>query len=87
MGPPYSLSSFLLKMPEFEFLCVQIGPRMTLQLIKVEEGLGQGNVLYHSFSKYCGSSVLILLVLGSRTKNIDGGIFKNISPMVLYSMT
>uniref|UniRef100_A0A8C6YGD7 Peter pan homolog n=1 Tax=Naja naja TaxID=35670 RepID=A0A8C6YGD7_NAJNA len=27
----------------------EIGPRMTLQLIKVEEGLGQGNVLYHSF--------------------------------------
>ncbi|XP_050780774.1 suppressor of SWI4 1 homolog isoform X2 [Gopherus flavomarginatus] len=27
----------------------EIGPRMTLQLIKVEEGLNQGNVLYHSF--------------------------------------
>ncbi|KAM9263959.1 uncharacterized protein RDI95_013709 [Morus bassanus] len=27
----------------------EIGPRMTLQLIKVEEGLAQGNVLYHSF--------------------------------------
>ncbi|XP_060095915.1 suppressor of SWI4 1 homolog [Heteronotia binoei] len=27
----------------------EIGPRMMLQLIKVEEGLGQGNVLYHSF--------------------------------------
>ncbi|CAM4611184.1 unnamed protein product [Lepidochelys kempii] len=27
----------------------EIGPRMTLQLIKVEEGLSQGNVLYHSF--------------------------------------
>ncbi|XP_054663759.1 suppressor of SWI4 1 homolog [Grus americana] len=25
----------------------EIGPRMTLQLIKVEEGLAQGNVLYH----------------------------------------
>lgn len=24
---------------------------MTLQLIKVEEGLAQGNVLYHGFSK------------------------------------
>lgn len=29
---------------------------MTLQLIKVEEGLGQGNVLYHSFSEYPGIS-------------------------------
>ncbi|XP_015284038.1 PREDICTED: suppressor of SWI4 1 homolog, partial [Gekko japonicus] len=27
----------------------EIGPRMKLQLIKVEEGFGQGNVLYHSF--------------------------------------
>ncbi|XP_059588201.1 suppressor of SWI4 1 homolog isoform X2 [Alligator mississippiensis] len=27
----------------------EIGPRLTLQLVKVEEGLGQGNVLYHSF--------------------------------------
>ncbi|XP_054831772.1 suppressor of SWI4 1 homolog [Eublepharis macularius] len=27
----------------------EIGPRMKLQLIKVEEGLGQGSVLYHSF--------------------------------------
>ncbi|KAM9514165.1 suppressor of SWI4 1 homolog [Guaruba guarouba] len=27
----------------------EIGPRMTLRLIKVEEGLAQGNVLYHGF--------------------------------------
>uniref|UniRef100_A0A8B9VFI9 Brix domain-containing protein n=2 Tax=Anatinae TaxID=2068716 RepID=A0A8B9VFI9_9AVES len=27
----------------------EIGPRMTLQLVKVEEGLAQGNVLFHSF--------------------------------------
>ncbi|KAM6038300.1 uncharacterized protein VSU04_015746 [Chlamydotis macqueenii] len=27
----------------------EIGPRMTLRLVKVEEGLAQGNVLYHSF--------------------------------------
>ncbi|XP_048343608.1 suppressor of SWI4 1 homolog isoform X2 [Sphaerodactylus townsendi] len=27
----------------------EIGPRMRLQLVKVEEGLGQGNVLYHHF--------------------------------------
>lgn len=26
----------------------EIGPRMTLQLIKIEEGMGEGNVLYHS---------------------------------------
>ncbi|XP_035427602.1 suppressor of SWI4 1 homolog isoform X2 [Cygnus atratus] len=27
----------------------EIGPRMTLQLVKVEEGLAQGDVLFHSF--------------------------------------
>uniref|UniRef100_A0A8V0XH08 Peter pan homolog n=1 Tax=Gallus gallus TaxID=9031 RepID=A0A8V0XH08_CHICK len=27
----------------------EIGPRLTLQLVKVEEGLAQGEVLYHSF--------------------------------------
>uniref|UniRef100_A0A8C7XGR4 Peter pan homolog n=1 Tax=Oryzias sinensis TaxID=183150 RepID=A0A8C7XGR4_9TELE len=26
----------------------EIGPRMTLQLIKIQEGMGDGNVLYHS---------------------------------------
>uniref|UniRef100_A0A8D2PE98 Brix domain-containing protein n=1 Tax=Zosterops lateralis melanops TaxID=1220523 RepID=A0A8D2PE98_ZOSLA len=28
----------------------EIGPRLTLQLVKVEEGLGQGNVLYHGLA-------------------------------------
>uniref|UniRef100_H2ZW53 Peter pan homolog n=1 Tax=Latimeria chalumnae TaxID=7897 RepID=H2ZW53_LATCH len=28
---------------------VIIGPRMTLQLVKIEEGLSEGDVLYHSF--------------------------------------
>ncbi|XP_064416735.1 suppressor of SWI4 1 homolog [Latimeria chalumnae] len=27
----------------------EIGPRMTLQLVKIEEGLSEGDVLYHSF--------------------------------------
>ncbi|XP_046690976.1 suppressor of SWI4 1 homolog isoform X2 [Silurus meridionalis] len=26
----------------------EIGPRMTLQLVKIVEGMGEGNVLYHS---------------------------------------
>uniref|UniRef100_A0A9L0IAB5 Peter pan homolog n=1 Tax=Equus asinus TaxID=9793 RepID=A0A9L0IAB5_EQUAS len=30
-------------------LSLQIGPRMTLQLIKIQEGVGEGNVLFHSF--------------------------------------
>ncbi|XP_029015641.1 suppressor of SWI4 1 homolog [Betta splendens] len=27
----------------------EIGPRMTLQLVKIEEGLAEGNIIYHSF--------------------------------------
>uniref|UniRef100_A0A672FHA3 Peter pan homolog n=1 Tax=Salarias fasciatus TaxID=181472 RepID=A0A672FHA3_SALFA len=27
----------------------EIGPRMTLQLTKIQEGMGEGNILYHSF--------------------------------------
>ncbi|XP_023677487.1 suppressor of SWI4 1 homolog [Paramormyrops kingsleyae] len=27
----------------------EIGPRMTMKLVKIEEGMGAGNVLYHSF--------------------------------------
>ncbi|KAM5238058.1 LOW QUALITY PROTEIN: uncharacterized protein ACOB6Z_012655 [Ctenodactylus gundi] len=27
----------------------EIGPRMTLQLIKIQEGIGEGNVLFHGF--------------------------------------
>ncbi|XP_066109440.1 suppressor of SWI4 1 homolog isoform X1 [Saccopteryx bilineata] len=30
-------------------MSLQIGPRMTLQLIKIQEGVGDGNVLFHSF--------------------------------------
>uniref|UniRef100_A0A9L0S1W4 Peter pan homolog n=1 Tax=Equus caballus TaxID=9796 RepID=A0A9L0S1W4_HORSE len=30
---------------------LQIGPRMTLQLIKIQEGVGEGNVLFHSFGE------------------------------------
>lgn len=30
---------------------LQIGPRMTLQLIKVQEGMGEGNILYHSIGE------------------------------------
>lgn len=29
----------------------QIGPRMTLQLLKIQEGMGEGNVLYHSMGE------------------------------------
>ena len=30
----------------------KIGPRMTLQLVKIEEGFCSGAVLYHEFSKF-----------------------------------
>ena len=29
----------------------EIGPRMTLQLIKIEEGVGSGEILYHEYIK------------------------------------
>lgn len=32
-------------------MSLQIGPRMTLQLIKIQEGVGEGNVLFHSFGE------------------------------------
>lgn len=32
-------------------LFLQIGPRMTLQLIKIQEGVGEGNMLFHSFGE------------------------------------
>ncbi|KTF90982.1 hypothetical protein cypCar_00015491 [Cyprinus carpio] len=32
-----------------ELLMKLIGPRMTLQLVKISEGMGEGKVLYHSF--------------------------------------
>lgn len=31
------------------FRLTEIGPRMTLQLVKIEEGLCTGQVLYHRF--------------------------------------
>uniref|UniRef100_A0A8C7J602 Peter pan homolog n=1 Tax=Oncorhynchus kisutch TaxID=8019 RepID=A0A8C7J602_ONCKI len=30
----------------------EIGPRITMQLVKIEEGMGDGNILYHAVSKY-----------------------------------
>ena len=29
----------------------EIGPRMNLELIKVEEGVGEGAVMYHAYGK------------------------------------
>lgn len=42
----------------------QIGPRMTLQLVKIEEGMGEGSVLYHAVSKYPTLSLLAVLAHG-----------------------
>ena len=39
------LDTFIL----FPFRLSEIGPRLTLQLIKIEEGIAEGNVLYHEF--------------------------------------
>jgi ribosome biogenesis protein SSF1/2 len=39
----------------------EIGPRITMQLIKIEEGFCQGIVLYHHFSKNPLFSILFFL--------------------------
>lgn len=39
----------------------EIGPRLTLQLVKVEEGLGQGNVLYHGLAPKSEAELQALL--------------------------
>ncbi|XP_040202328.1 suppressor of SWI4 1 homolog [Rana temporaria] len=39
----------------------EIGPRMTLQLIKIEEGLSDGKVLYHSFIKKTEEEISAML--------------------------
>ena len=33
------------------FRLTEIGPRMTMRLVKIEEGVGEGEVLYHQFIK------------------------------------
>lgn len=32
---------------------VELGPRMEMGLVKIEEGVGEGEVLFHEMSKYC----------------------------------
>ncbi|XP_053320822.1 suppressor of SWI4 1 homolog [Spea bombifrons] len=39
----------------------EIGPRMTLQLLKIEEGLSDGKVLYHSFVKKTEEEIKAML--------------------------
>ncbi|KAM3925284.1 suppressor of SWI4 1 homolog [Leptodactylus fuscus] len=39
----------------------EIGPRMTLQLVKIEEGLSDGKVLYHSFVKKTEEEIRAML--------------------------
>ncbi|KAM4038881.1 suppressor of SWI4 1 homolog [Anomaloglossus baeobatrachus] len=39
----------------------EIGPRMTLQLVKIEEGLNDGKVLYHNFVKKTEEEIMAML--------------------------
>ncbi|XP_063787553.1 suppressor of SWI4 1 homolog isoform X2 [Pseudophryne corroboree] len=39
----------------------EIGPRMTLQLVKIEEGLNDGKVLYHSFVQKTEEEIIAML--------------------------
>lgn len=45
-----ALMPMLLSNPR-AFVCAQIGPRMTLQLIKIQDGISSGNIMYHATSK------------------------------------
>ncbi|KAF7666014.1 hypothetical protein LDENG_00122310 [Lucifuga dentata] len=39
----------------------EIGPRMTLQLMKIQEGIGEGNVLYHAISSKTEEEIQAIL--------------------------
>ncbi len=38
----------------------EIGPRMKLQLVKIEDGVGEGDVLYHQFIQKSEEEVALL---------------------------
>ena len=42
-----------------------MGPRLTLELIKIEEGLNDGEVLYHKYGK-----ILFLLGIRNAVRNM-----------------
>ncbi|KAM4675341.1 suppressor of SWI4 1 homolog [Discoglossus pictus] len=44
----------------------EIGPRMTLQLVKIEEGLSDGNVLFHNFVKKTEDEIKAMLERGEK---------------------
>lgn len=44
-------------------MCHQIGPRMTLQLMKIEEGMGEGNIIYHAISESFSTYTSIFLAV------------------------
>uniref|UniRef100_A0A672MKN5 Suppressor of SWI4 1 homolog n=1 Tax=Sinocyclocheilus grahami TaxID=75366 RepID=A0A672MKN5_SINGR len=50
ISPKYIMKYLILKYVRVDAFCTFIiGPRMTLQLVKISEGMGEGKVLYHSF--------------------------------------
>ena len=36
---------------QYSILSVQVGPRLELEVVKVQEGLGTGQVLYHKYQE------------------------------------
>lgn len=64
---------------------------MTLQLIKIEEGMGEGNVLYHSMSEYSGHCSFIfffLLCSGVQDENafMNSMIFLKSKRLLIHHM-
>uniref|UniRef100_A0A673C7Q1 Peter pan homolog n=1 Tax=Sphaeramia orbicularis TaxID=375764 RepID=A0A673C7Q1_9TELE len=50
----------------------EIGPRMTLQLTKIQEGMGEGNVLYHAIGKSTLRPTVKLSLYFNRKKSLEG---------------
>ncbi len=46
----------------------EIGPRMTMRLVKIEEGVGEGEVLYHQFIKKTGEELEAAKVLKEKKR-------------------
>lgn len=48
---PYDAVMTYLTFIKHYFYCFQLGPRLCLQLIKIQEGMCSGEVLFHEFGE------------------------------------
>lgn len=50
----------------------ELGPRLTLELMKVERGLCEGEVLYHSYLTKTQEEVSLDIIIPKRVSNLYG---------------